>query len=92
MTATVAAAAAAGVSPARAQTAPAAGFGAPVVELCVPAGLLTLEQKGAMIKGITDVVLRAMKLPPDPARRLFVTVLETAEGGFGVNGQVFVRK
>ena len=70
---------------------PASGnFGAPLVELYVPAGVLTLEQRAAMIKGITDVVLGAIKLPPDPARRLFVEIIETAEGGFGVNGQVFV--
>ncbi len=90
MTATVAAGAATGVSGVLADTVPAAGFGAPVVELYVPAGLLTLEQKSAMIKGITDVVLSAMKLPPDPARRMFVAILETAEGGFGVNGKAFV--
>ena len=39
-----------------------------------------------MIKGITDVVLTAMKVPPDPARKLFVQIFETADGGFGVNG------
>jgi phenylpyruvate tautomerase PptA (4-oxalocrotonate tautomerase family) len=90
MTATVAAGAATGMSGSLAQTAPAASFGAPVVELYVPAGLLTLEQKSAMVKGFTDVVLGAMKLPPDPTRRLFVAIMETAEGGFGVDGQVFV--
>ncbi len=90
MTATVAAGAATGISGVLAQTPPAAGFGAPVVELYVPTGLLTLEQKSAMVKGITDVVLGAMKLPLDPARRLFVAIVETADGGFGVNGQVFV--
>ena len=58
----------------------------------MPAGALTLEQRAAMIKGITDVMLDAMKLPSDPARRLFVEVIETAEGGFGVNGQVFVPR
>jgi hypothetical protein len=31
-----------------------------------------------------------MKLPPDPARKLFVEIFETPEGGFGVNGQVVV--
>jgi phenylpyruvate tautomerase PptA (4-oxalocrotonate tautomerase family) len=72
---------------------PAAGnFGAPIVELYVPAGALSLEQRAAMIKGITDVMLGAMKLPPDPARRLFVEIIETAEGGWGVNGQVFVPR
>jgi hypothetical protein len=92
MTATVAAGALAGVPRALADTSPAASFGAPLVELHVPAGVLTLEQRGAMIKGVTDVVLGAMKPPPDPAKRLFVQIFETAEGGFGVNGQVFVPR
>src|SRR5258707_6698509 len=92
MTATVAAGAVAGVPSVLADTAPAASFGAPLVELHVPAGVLTLEQRSAMIKGITDVVLSATKQPPDPAKRLFVQILETAEGGFGVNGQVFVPR
>jgi 4-oxalocrotonate tautomerase len=92
MSAAVAAGAAAGVSPALADTAPAANFGAPLVELYLPFGVLTLEQRAAMIKGMTDVVLNAMKLPPDPARKSFVQILETVEGGFGVNGQVFVPR
>ena len=92
MTAAVAASAAAGVSTALADTAPAANFGAPLVEVYVPAGVLTLEQKAAMIKGLTDVVLKATKAPPDPARKSFVQILETADGGFGVNGQVFVPR
>jgi phenylpyruvate tautomerase PptA (4-oxalocrotonate tautomerase family) len=92
MTAAVAAGAAAGVSTVLAETAPAANFGAPLVELQVPAGVLTLEQKAAMIKGITDVVLKATKQPADPTRKSFVQILETADGGFGVNGQVFVPR
>ena len=91
MTAAVAASAVAGVSPVLADTAPAANFGAPLVELHVPAGVLTLEQKAAMIKGVTDVVLNATKLS-DPTRKSFVQIFETAEGGFGVNGQVFVPR
>ena len=91
VTAAVAASAAAGVSPGRAEAVQAASFGAPLVELCVPAGVLTLEQKAAMIKGITDVVLNATKLS-DPARKSFVQIFETADGGFGVNGQVFVPR
>jgi hypothetical protein len=45
-----------------------------------------------MIKGITDVVLSAAKQAPDPAKRLFVQIFETTEGGWGVNGQVFVPR
>jgi phenylpyruvate tautomerase PptA (4-oxalocrotonate tautomerase family) len=92
MSAAAAASAAAGMSPALADNAPSAGFGAPLVELQVPAGVLTLEQKAAMIKGITDVVFNAMKLAPGPSRFSFVQIIETAEGGFGVNGQVFVPR
>jgi phenylpyruvate tautomerase PptA (4-oxalocrotonate tautomerase family) len=69
-----------------------ATYGAPVVEVTVPAGALTLEQKSAMIKGITDVLHAALKLPPDPSRRLFVEIVETGAGGFGVNGEVFVPR
>ena len=90
--AAAAASAAAGMSPALADNAPSAGFGAPLVELQVPAGVLTLEQKAAMIKGITDVVLKATQTPADPARKSFVQIFETAEGGFGVNGQAFVPR
>ena len=82
-------AAAAGVSAVLADP-PAAGFGAPLVEMSFPVGVLTLDQKAAMIKSVTDVVRGAMKLPPDPARRVFVEIFETPEGGFGVNGQVVV--
>ena len=88
-TATVAAGAVASASTVLADTIPATGFGAPLVELHVPAGVLTLEQKGAMIKGITDVLLSATKLPPDQAKKFWVQVFETAEGGWGVGGQVF---
>jgi phenylpyruvate tautomerase PptA (4-oxalocrotonate tautomerase family) len=92
MTAAIAATAAAGISPATAETTAAATFGAPLVELQVPPGVLTLEQKAAMIKGITDVVLNATKLTPGPTTVSFVQIIETAQGGFGVNGQVFVPR
>ena len=92
LTASVAAGALAMMPGALADTAPVESFGDPVVELYVPAGALSLEQKSAMIKGITDVVNTAMKHEPSPSRRLFVEIIETAEGGFGVNGQVFVPR
>jgi phenylpyruvate tautomerase PptA (4-oxalocrotonate tautomerase family) len=92
MTAAIAAGAAAGISPVLAETAPAANFGAPLVELQVPPGVLTLEQKTAMIKGITDVISNATKQAPDRTRISFVQIFETAESGFGVNGQVFVPR
>lgn len=90
-TATVTAGAAASMSAVLADT-PAADFGAPLVEMSFPVGVLTPDQRAAMIKSVTDVVRGAMKLPPDPARKLFVEIFETPEGGFGVNGQIVVPR
>ena len=57
MAATVAAGALAATPDiAMADAAPVGNFGAPVVELHVPGGVLTLEQRSALIKGVTDVV------------------------------------
>jgi phenylpyruvate tautomerase PptA (4-oxalocrotonate tautomerase family) len=91
-TAAVAAGTLAGMSPALADTTQAPGFGAPLVELHVPAGVLTPEQKQAMIKGITDVVAGATNLPPDQANKLWVQIFETAESGWGAGGQVFTPR
>jgi len=90
-TATAAAGAVAGASAVLAENVPAAAFGAPLVEIHVPVGALALEQKSAMIKGVTDVLVSAIKLQGE-ARKLFVQIFETAEGGWGVGGQVFVPR
>ena len=76
---------------AHAQTTPAVGFGAPLTEVYVPSGVLTAEQKSAMIKGISDVLRRVTALPADQGP-MFVEIIETSEGGFGVNGKVFVPR
>ena len=69
-----------------------AGFGAPFVEMSFPVGVLSVEQKAALIKRVTDVVNAAMEFSPDSQRKLFVEILETPEGGFGVNGQAVVPR
>jgi 4-oxalocrotonate tautomerase len=75
-----------------AEAAPVSSFGAPLVELHVPAGILTVEQRGAMIKGITEVIVEALGQPLDPDKRLFVEIFETAEGGYGINGRAFLPR
>jgi phenylpyruvate tautomerase PptA (4-oxalocrotonate tautomerase family) len=82
----------AGISASAAQAAPAAAYGAPVVEVSVPAVVLSSEQKADMIRRITDVVLTTLNLPPDPQRHIFVEMFETADGGFGVDGKVFTPR
>lgn len=65
----------------------AQGYGAPLVEINVPAGILTAEQKNDMIKGVTEVIVNALKLPPAQHRALWVLILETVPNGWGVAGQ-----
>ena len=91
-TATVAAGSVAGASAVFAQPAATVGLGVPLVELYVPAGALTAEQKSEMIKGVTDVIVNAVKPSPEQAGRLWVEILETAESGWGVGGKVFVPR
>jgi phenylpyruvate tautomerase PptA (4-oxalocrotonate tautomerase family) len=92
MSAAVAAGTIGGVSVVQAESGGTANFGAPLVEAHFPAGVLTREQKAAMVKGMTEVIVNALKLPADPARKSFVQIFETADGGFGVNGEVFVPR
>jgi 4-oxalocrotonate tautomerase family enzyme len=79
-------------SPTRAQTAPSAGFGAPLIELHIPAGILSAEQKRAMIKGVSDVVVNALKWPDLDRKYLWVQILEVPSGGWGVAGEVFTPR
>lgn len=67
-------------------------FGAPLVEIHVPAGALTADEKRDMVKGVTEVLVNAIKLPPDRTKKLWVQIFETAEGGWGAGGQVFVPR
>ena len=78
-------------SASQAQTSPPVGFGAPLTEVYVPSGVLSAEQKSAMIKGISDVLRRVTALPAEQGP-MFVEIIETSEGGFGVNGKVFVPR
>ena len=92
VTATAAAGALAGVQSALAETVPAGAYGAPIVEVYASQGGLSREQRSAMIRGITDVVLSVTQQPPlgpESKTRLYVEIIETAAGGFGVNGEVF---
>jgi phenylpyruvate tautomerase PptA (4-oxalocrotonate tautomerase family) len=75
-----------------AETVPAGAYGAPIVEVYGSQSGLSREQRSAMIRGITDVVLSVTQQPPlgpGSKTRLFVEIIETAAGGFGVNGEVF---
>lgn len=89
LSAATAAGAVIALSGAEASAATPGDFGAPLAELHFPAGALTVEQKAAMIKGVTEVLMKATQLPTEQATKLWVQIFETAEGGWGFGGQVF---
>lgn len=79
------------VAPAAAEAESAVGFGAPLAEISVPAGLLTSEQKSAMMKGVTDVLVTSMGIPAPRHPALWVLIMETAPNGWGVAGQPLIH-
>ena len=63
----------------------------PFVQVSVPAGTFSAEQKQAVVARITDLLVEIEQVE---AVRPFVTVLvtEVADGGWGVAGQVYTAK
>lgn len=57
----------------------------PLVQIAVPAGSLTAEQKAAMVAKVTDACVEAEGIP---AVRQFtwVQINEIADGGWGMGG------
>ncbi len=64
------------------------------VRVEVPAGVLNVEQKGDLIKRVTDAILNIEGTEPNPAQRahIYCLVNEIPDGDWGFAGQVFTRK
>lgn len=58
----------------------------PLVQISVPAGSLTTEQKATMIAKVTDACVEAEGIPAARAHT-WVHVVEVGEGGWGVGGR-----
>ena len=63
----------------------------PLAQIFVPQGALTLEQKRAMIKGVTDVIAGVEGLPDSALPFVTVLINETPDGGWGVAGHGYLR-
>ena len=64
----------------------------PLAHVCAPAGVLSLEQKRAMVKGITDVMMKVEGLPPSARPYVTVLISEVSDGGWGVAGHGYSLK
>jgi 4-oxalocrotonate tautomerase len=62
----------------------------PFAQVFAPAGVLSLEQKRAMVKGITEVMVKVEKLPPSALPYVTVLITEVSDGGWGVAGHGYV--
>jgi 4-oxalocrotonate tautomerase len=58
----------------------------PVAQIYLPQGTATLEQRRAIVKGVTDVLVAVEGLPPSARPYVTVLVSEVADGGWGVAG------
>jgi 4-oxalocrotonate tautomerase len=59
----------------------------PLVQVSIPAGSLSAEQKRALIAGITDAVVEVEG--PAVRRGTWVHVTEVPDGGWGMGGRAF---
>ena len=62
----------------------------PFAQVYAPAGVLSLEQKRDMIKGITEVMVKVERLPPSALPYVTVLITEVPDGGWGVAGHGYV--
>ena len=63
----------------------------PLAQIYVPQGALTLEQRRAIVKGVTEVIASVEKLPPSALPYVTVLINEVPDGGWGVAGHGYVR-
>ncbi len=64
----------------------------PLAQIYVPQGALSLEQRRAMVKGVTEVIASVEKLPPSALPYVTVLINEVPDGGWGVAGHGYVRE
>jgi 4-oxalocrotonate tautomerase len=63
----------------------------PLAQLYFPHGATTLEQRRALIKGVTDVIVSVEGLPPNARPYVTVLINEAPDGGWGVAGHGYLR-
>jgi 4-oxalocrotonate tautomerase len=63
----------------------------PLAQIYVPQGALTLDQRRAIVKGVTEVIASVERLPPTALPYVTVLINEVPDGGWGVAGHGYVR-
>jgi len=63
----------------------------PLAQIYVPQGALTLEQRRAIVKGVTEVIVSVEKLPASALPYVTVLINEVPDGGWGIGGHGYLR-
>lgn len=58
----------------------------------VPQGVLTLDQRRAIVKGIHEVINTVEKRPPEAQTHTYVTINEVPAGNWGSDGFIYAPK
>ncbi len=58
----------------------------PLAQIFVPQGAITLDQRRAIVRGVTEVLARVEGLPPSALGYVTVLINEVSDGGWGVAG------
>jgi 4-oxalocrotonate tautomerase len=64
----------------------------PLAQVFIPQGVLSLDQRRDMVKGITEVMIKAEGLSPSARPYVTVLITEVADGGWGVGGHGYTRE
>ena len=64
----------------------------PLAHIYVPQGAINLEQRRAIVKGVTEVMAKVEGLPHGALGYVTVLISEVADGGWGVAGHGYTLK
>jgi 4-oxalocrotonate tautomerase len=64
----------------------------PLAQIYVPQGALSLEQRRAIVKGVTEVMASVEKLPQAALPYVTVLINEVPDGGWGIGGHGYLRE
>jgi len=63
----------------------------PLAQIFVPEGALSLEQRRAMVRGVTEVIQSVEHLPDAALPYVTVLINEVPDGGWGIGGHGYQR-
>jgi len=62
----------------------------PLAQIYVPEGVLSLQQKSDIIKGVTEVIAGVENIPAERWGAVYVLVNEVGTGSWGAGGKPFI--